>query len=68
MKEPDSFENWGSDYPVMKSHAPEERVPKKVPLPHFNSEVTSEPIMAQNVPVVSKTKEVCNYCGKCSTL
>jgi hypothetical protein len=56
MKEPDSFENWGSDYPVMQSLAPEEWIPKKVPLPHFNSEVTSEPIMAQNVPVVSKTK------------
>jgi hypothetical protein len=56
MKESDSFENWRSDYPVMQSHAPEEQDPKKVTLPHFYNEVTSEPTMAQNVPVVSKTK------------
>jgi len=56
MKEPDSIENWGSDYLLMQSHAAEDEVPKKLTLPHFYSEVTSEPIMAQNVPVVCKTK------------
>jgi hypothetical protein len=48
------FENWRSDYPVMQSTTPEERDPKKVTFPPFYSEVTNEPLMAQNVQFLVK--------------
>jgi hypothetical protein len=38
----------------MQIQAAGERDPKKVTLPHFYSEVTSEPMMAQNVQLLVK--------------